>query len=503
MFPSVGAMRAIGTTVIIEDVAFPVPRLAEATIALQRLLAEHGYDDAIIFGHALEGNLHFVFTQDFNVEAEVARYRGFMDALARMVVEGYDGSLKAEHGTGRNIAPFVELEWGADAYRIMREVKRLFDPHGLLNPGVLINDDRDVHLKNLKPLPRMRSARRQMHRVRVLRAEVPVAQADAVAAPENRRLARDRPSRARRRRCGGARDDAHALRIPRHRHLRRVRAVRDRVPGRHRERACSRRRCAAGVRAGRAAACRLRRRAFRRRHARVRAGLAFGRRAQRMLVPIECARRSTVRAASGGRCPSGRRRCRARADTLLRGAVPPQRTLVYFPSCATRTMGAQRGDDEDDALPQSPSGCSPRPAYRRLPERLDELCCGQPFESKGLFDAADRKSAELESALRAPPTAVASDRVRHESLRVPDEALTSPAGSPCRTASSSSTTRAAARRVVPLDDAVAIHPVCSVRKMGIVDKLATIAARCSPESSRSMLSNAAGSPATRGSRVPN
>jgi D-lactate dehydrogenase len=91
MFPSVGAMRKMGTTVIIEDVAFPVPRLAEATLDLQRLLADHGYPEAIIFGHALEGNLHFVFTQDFNVPAEVARYSGFMDALCRMVVDKYDG----------------------------------------------------------------------------------------------------------------------------------------------------------------------------------------------------------------------------------------------------------------------------------------------------------------------------------------------------------------------------------------------------------------------------
>src|SRR5690606_11629620 len=102
MFPSVGAMRRTGTTVIIEDVAFPVERLADATRDLQRLLAAHGYPGAIIFGHALAGNLHFVFTQDFNDAAEVARYRGFMDALARLVVDTYDGSLKAEHGTGRN-----------------------------------------------------------------------------------------------------------------------------------------------------------------------------------------------------------------------------------------------------------------------------------------------------------------------------------------------------------------------------------------------------------------
>ena len=153
MFPSVGAMRETGTTVIIEDVAFPVPRLAEATLDLQRLLRAHGYDRAIIFGHALEGNLHFVFTQDFDDAAEVARYRGFMDALCRMVVEKYDGSLKAEHGTGRNIAPFVELEWGRDAVLLMRAIKRLFDPQGLLNPGVILNDDPEAHLRNLKPLP--------------------------------------------------------------------------------------------------------------------------------------------------------------------------------------------------------------------------------------------------------------------------------------------------------------------------------------------------------------
>src|SRR5206468_7250812 len=101
----------------------------------------------------LEGNLHFVFTQDFNSSAEVERYRGFMEAFCQMVVEKYDGSLKAEHGTGRNIAPFVALEWGAEAYALMREIKRLFDPSGLLNPGVILNDDRAAHVKDLKPLP--------------------------------------------------------------------------------------------------------------------------------------------------------------------------------------------------------------------------------------------------------------------------------------------------------------------------------------------------------------
>ncbi len=153
LFPSVGAVRAAGTAVVIEDVAFPVPKLAAATLDLQALFAEYGYDNAIIFGHALEGNLHFVITPDFNNRAEIERYKGFMDALSGLVVERYDGSLKAEHSTGRNMAPFVELEWGRQAYELMREIKSLFDPNGLLNPGVILNDDPLVHVKNLKPMP--------------------------------------------------------------------------------------------------------------------------------------------------------------------------------------------------------------------------------------------------------------------------------------------------------------------------------------------------------------
>jgi len=152
-FPSVGAMRRTGTTVIIEDVAFPVESLAAATLDLQALMARHGYAEGIIFGHALEGNLHFVFTQDFSSDAEIERYARFMDAVCHLVVDRYDGSLKAEHGTGRNMAPFVEREWGRQATDLMRRIKRLFDPRGILNPGVILTDDPRAHLRHLKPLP--------------------------------------------------------------------------------------------------------------------------------------------------------------------------------------------------------------------------------------------------------------------------------------------------------------------------------------------------------------
>jgi D-lactate dehydrogenase len=152
-FPSVGAVRESGTTVIIEDVAFPVERLADATIDLTKLFAKHGYDNGIIFGHAKDGNLHFVITQSFNDQAAIDQYARFLDDVVHLVVDRYDGALKAEHGTGRNMAPFVEKEWGAEAYRIMKRLKELADPENLLNPGVIINPDTKCHLKALKPTP--------------------------------------------------------------------------------------------------------------------------------------------------------------------------------------------------------------------------------------------------------------------------------------------------------------------------------------------------------------
>ena len=153
IFPSVGGTRPIGTSCLIEDVAFPIESLPEATVKLQKLIADHGYDDACIYGHAFEGNYHFILNQSFADEHEVARYAEMMREVAKLVVEGYDGSLKAEHGTGRNMAPFVKYEWGDKAYEAMKELKAIFDPDGLLNQGVIFNDDPDCFIKCLKPLP--------------------------------------------------------------------------------------------------------------------------------------------------------------------------------------------------------------------------------------------------------------------------------------------------------------------------------------------------------------
>lgn len=153
IFPSVGGMRREGTTCLIEDIAFHIEDLPDATEDLSALLDRHGYDDSCIYGHALEGNFHFIINQSFDSEAEVRRYEAMIRDVAEMVVGKYDGSLKAEHGTGRNMAPFVKYEWGEKAFGIMKRVKELFDPHGLLNPGVIFNDDPECFLKNFKALP--------------------------------------------------------------------------------------------------------------------------------------------------------------------------------------------------------------------------------------------------------------------------------------------------------------------------------------------------------------
>ena len=153
IFPSVGGTRPVGTSCLIEDVAFPIESLPEATVRLQQLIADHGYDDACIYGHAFEGNYHFILNQSFESEEEIKRYADMMKAVARLVVEDYDGSLKAEHGTGRNMAPFVKYEWGEKAYEVMKKLKSIFDPEGLLNQGVIFNDDPKCFIKCLKPLP--------------------------------------------------------------------------------------------------------------------------------------------------------------------------------------------------------------------------------------------------------------------------------------------------------------------------------------------------------------
>lgn len=152
-FTSAGAARPKGSIMLTEDVAAPIERLAEFVVDLRTMLDDHGYTDAVIFGHALAGNLHFQMGDDFSKPGAAEKFDLFNQALSTLVSGRYGGSLKAEHGTGRAIAPFVEAEWGSKAYAIMHRIKALFDPERLLNPGVLLNDDPKIHVKNLKLMP--------------------------------------------------------------------------------------------------------------------------------------------------------------------------------------------------------------------------------------------------------------------------------------------------------------------------------------------------------------
>lgn len=150
IFTSVAGARTAGDAVILEDVAVPVEKLADLVKGLQALFAKHGYHGSI-FGHAKAGNIHFLITDRITDAQRVVSFGQFMDEVVDLVLK-LDGSLKAEHGTGRAIAPFVEREWGTEAYSVMKRLKNLIDPGNLMNPGVMINADPKVHLAHLKSM---------------------------------------------------------------------------------------------------------------------------------------------------------------------------------------------------------------------------------------------------------------------------------------------------------------------------------------------------------------
>jgi D-lactate dehydrogenase len=152
LYAAIAGARPPGTTALLEDIAVPVPELANTCAALQVLFERYGYDDAVIFGHAKDGNIHFLLTEDFTDADAVDRQRSFTEDLVTLVLQA-GGTLKAEHGTGRIMAPFVERQFGTELYGVMLEVKRLCDPLGILNPGVLLTDSPDSHLQNLKLTP--------------------------------------------------------------------------------------------------------------------------------------------------------------------------------------------------------------------------------------------------------------------------------------------------------------------------------------------------------------
>ena len=154
LFGLVGRLRPLGSALIIEDVCVAPGRIAECARDLQELLGKHEFLVGVA-GHASAGNLHFQLTPDFSKPEDRERYHCFMEELVDLIVDKYDGSLKAEHGTGVNMAPYVAREWGERATAMMWRIKRLADPHDVLNPGVVLNRDPDVHMQHLKSQPQI------------------------------------------------------------------------------------------------------------------------------------------------------------------------------------------------------------------------------------------------------------------------------------------------------------------------------------------------------------
>lgn len=150
LYASVAASRPPGTTALLEDIVVPVESLAATCRELGEMLARFKYDDAVIFGHAKDGNLHFMITDDFTRAESAQKLDRFTEEMVELVL-AMGGNLKAEHGTGRAMAPYVERQYSAELVAVMRRIKDAFDPHGVLNPGVIFPEESDVHASVLKP----------------------------------------------------------------------------------------------------------------------------------------------------------------------------------------------------------------------------------------------------------------------------------------------------------------------------------------------------------------
>ncbi|KAA0974261.1 FAD-binding oxidoreductase [Paeniglutamicibacter gangotriensis] len=152
LYASVAGARAQGTTALLEDVVVPVPALASTCAELSVLFDRYGYENSVIFGHAKDGNVHFMLTDGFHTKEQIDRYSAFTEDMVDLIL-GEGGSLKAEHGTGRVMAPYVRRQYGDELYSVMRKLKTLLDPAGLLNPGVILDEDPQAHLKHIKLTP--------------------------------------------------------------------------------------------------------------------------------------------------------------------------------------------------------------------------------------------------------------------------------------------------------------------------------------------------------------
>ncbi|MBO7609728.1 MAG: FAD-binding oxidoreductase [Muribaculaceae bacterium] len=479
IFPSVGGTRPLGTTVIIEDVAFHIEDLPDATVDLANMLIEHGYDDSCIYGHALEGNYHFIISQSFDTDEEVARYRNLMNETVMLVIEKYDGSLKAEHGTGRNMAPFVRKEWGDKAYDVMQEVKRIFDPDGILNPGVIFNEDADSFVQDVKPMPLTDD---EVNRcIECGFCEVNCVSSGYTLSSRQRIIVQREISRLR----SIGEDPERLSRLEKqYKYLGEQTCAADGL--------CSTS-CPMGINVGEMT-----------HHIRQHANGSFvrslGNFSANHFAEIKGGLKSLLYAANAASAVLGDKGVTAvgrafhslgaplwtpslpkphRASKQVSQNVNAERTVVYFPSCLNQTMGKSKGGENTDLVDKVVGFLNKAGWNVIFPENMSGLCCGMIWESKGMPDIADRKTAELEAAMLK-----ASENGRFPV--VCDQ-------SPCLHRMKQHMTQVKPLELMefihdfvaddlifkPIDEPIALHLTCSTKLMKIDDKVLDLARRCS------------------------
>ncbi len=479
IFPSVGGTRELGTTVLIEDVAFHIEDLPEATMDLQNLLVDNGYTDACIYGHALEGNYHFIIAQRFDSPEEVERYKNLMLAVERLVVDKYDGSLKAEHGTGRNMAPFVAKEWGEKSHLMMWRLKKVFDPDGMLNPGVIFNDDPECFIKGMKPMP---MANEHVDRciecgfceVNCVSCGLTLSARQRIVA--TREITRLRQSGAQPERLKEIESDFDFYGV-------------ESCAG---DGLCSTS-CPMGINTGELVHDLRRERMSK-------LGKGIGRFAANNLRAVKGGLRPILTVAGFASSVMGPDATTSIGKGLnkigiplwtpsLPGAskapklkiMPPRgRKVVYFPSCINQTMGASK---EPDGKPENLMKVMVRLCEKAgyevvFPRGMQNLCCGMIWESKGMPDIADAKTAELEKALReasedgkwpilcdqSPCLHRMREHIKGLKLHEPAEFIAD--------------YLLPHLKITPIDEKIAVHVTCSTRRMGVASKLIEVANKC-------------------------
>jgi len=508
LLSTIGGLRKTGTTCLIEDVAFPVDKLGAACVALKELFKKYEYADAVLYGHALDGNFHIVFSQDFNTPSEVQRYADMMDELADIVVNSFDGSLKAEHGTGRNMAPFVEKEWGEAAYIIMKQIKRIFDPDHLINPGVVINENPKIHLENLKPLP---AANEIVDKCMECGFCEPHCVAEGLTLSPRQRIVIAREI-ARLKALG---EDTARLKQMMHdaKYHSDETCATDGLCGiacpvkidtgkfikdvRHEEASDTAKKIAGYIGHHMSGTTSL-----------LRGGLNFVNAFHTILgSAIMGGIASTMRAVSFKVIPKWNKDMPKGAHKIKDIIVNEDRSdkVVYFPSCINRSMGKSKGYDKGDVeLTKKTQELLERAGFTIIyPEGINSLCCGMAFSSKGLKEEGIRKSKELEEALLK-----ASENGKYPVLFDM---------SPCFYTFHEAYTNKDLKIYDPIEfmldfvmpklqiknprDIITVFPVCSVKKIGMEEKLLQLAKMCSKDVSF-VESNCCGFAGDRGFTYP-